>query len=58
MAGLVGGILVCYVAVGVIASLNVSENISILKDGIENSMFAFMLYENNMIAEVLSGFLK
>jgi len=57
-AGILGGILISYIVIGIVASLNTGGNIAVMKESIENSLIAITLYENNMIADVLTGFLK
>ena len=55
-AGVLSGIIVCYIVIGVIATLGAEGNVKILQESIQNSYLAVNLYENNMIAEVLSNF--
>lgn len=57
-AGVLSGILVCYIVIGVIATPGAEGNVKILQESIENSYLAVNLYENNMIAKVLSDFTK
>lgn len=61
--GAVLGILVCYIIMGVVAALCAGGNLNgdgaaaLVKD-IENSSIAAKFYENNVIENVLTGFMK
>ena len=57
-AGALSGILVCYIMIGTIAALGGNEALSGAAQSIEKSYLAINLYEDNIVAEVLSGFIK
>ena len=57
-AGGLSGILVCYIIIGIIAALSGEENLSALQESIKNSVLAVNMYDNNLIKDVLSGFIK
>lgn len=57
-AGALSGILVCYIMIGTIAALGGNEALSGAAQSIEKSYLAINLYENNIVAEVLSGFIN
>lgn len=54
-AGVLSGIIVCYIIIGVIATLSAEGNVRLMQEGIQNSYLAISFYDNNLIAEVLSG---
>ena len=57
-AGALSGILVCYIMIGTIAALGGNEALSGAAQSIEKSYLAINLYEDNIVAEVLSGFIN
>lgn len=57
-AGALSGILVCYIIIGIIAALGAEGNISLMQESIKNSYFAINMYDNNFIANILSGFTR
>ena len=58
VAGALSGILVCYIIIGIVAALGGEENLSALQESIKNSVLAVNMYDNNLIKDVLSGFIK
>ena len=57
-AGALSGILVCYIVIGVIASLGGNEAMSGAAQSIEKSYLAINLYDGNIVADVLSGLIN
>ena len=57
-AGALSGILVCYIMIGTIAALGGNEALSGAAQSIEKSYLAINLYKDNIVAEVLSGFIN
>ncbi len=57
-AGALSGILVCYIVIGIVAALGGNEALSGAAQSIEKSYLAINLYEDNIVAEVLSGFIN
>ena len=55
--GAVGGILISYIAIGIIAALSGDGNIGIIQESIQNSYFAIKIYNNNLVASLLLNFL-
>lgn len=58
VAGALSGILVCYIIIGIVAALGGEENVSALQESIKSSFLAVNMYNNNLIKDVLSGFIK
>lgn len=57
-AGAVSGILICYIIVGIIGTLNGEGNISVLKESIENSYIAIKMYEDNFVSNLILSYLN
>ena len=57
-AGALSGIIVCYIAIGVIAALGGNEALSAAAESIEKSYLAINLYNGNIVADILSGLIK
>ncbi len=57
ITGAAGGMLICYIIIGIIGVLNGEGNISIIQESIENSYLAIKMYENNFISNLLLGYL-
>ena len=57
VAGVVSGILVCYILIGIIGALNGDGNISIIQESIKGSYIAIKLYENNFIANLILSYI-
>lgn len=55
-AGALSGILACYIIAGVIAALDAEGSISLVQESIKNSYLVINMYDNNFIADILSGF--
>ena len=51
--GFVSGVIITYIVVGIIAALGENEIVSVIKNHIENSYFVILMYEDNMIANLL-----
>ena len=58
IAGIISGILVCYIAVGVIMTLSSEGNAFVIKESIENSYLAIKLCDKNIIYGILWSLLK
>ena len=58
VAGVLSGLLVCYIALGVIKALSPDGTALLLKDSIENSILAFQMYSDNIVFDALSSFMK
>ncbi len=58
LAGIISGILVCYIAIGIIMTLSPEGNVLAIKENIENSYLAVKLYDKNIIYGILWSLLK
>lgn len=53
-AGVISGLLVCYIAIGIIGAFETEESIIAAAQAIKDSLIASSLYEGNIIKEFLS----
>ena len=56
--GAVGGILISYIAIGIIAALGGDGNIGIIQESIQKSYLAIKIYNNNLVTNLLLNFLN
>lgn len=58
VAGFLSGILVSYTLIGVLAALNDNNVILTVKEHLDSSLIAVLMYRDNAITEVLSKFIR
>lgn len=58
LAGIISGILICYIAIGIIMTLSPEGNALAIKESVENSYLAVKLCDKNMIYGILWSLLK
>ncbi len=58
IVGIFSGLIVCYIAVGVIKNLSSNEIISQINESIESSSLAIKFYEGNFVADILAKIMK
>lgn len=58
VAGAAGGLLVCYIVIGIIAALGSDVSFSAAIESVQKSILAIKLYEGNIITKFLSDFIK
>jgi len=58
VAGLLSGILISYTLIGVLAALNDNNVILAIKEHLDSSLIAVLMYRDNAITEVLSKFIS
>lgn len=58
IAGLLSGILVSYTLIGVLGALNDNNVILVVKEQLDSSLLAVLMYRDNVITEVLSKFIS
>ena len=58
VVGFLSGILVSYTLIGVLAALNDNNVILAVKEHLDSSLIAVLMYRDNAITEVLSKFIR
>lgn len=58
VAGVLSGILISYTLIGVLAALNDNNVISAVKEHLDSSLIAVLMYRDNAITEILSKFIS
>lgn len=57
LSGLAIGVLICYIIIGILSAINNAGGLQEIKPYLENSYFVSMLYERNLMKDLLSSFL-
>ena len=57
VVGLLSGILISYTLIGVLAALNDNNVVLAVKEHLDSSLIAVLMYRGNAITEVLSKFI-
>ncbi len=56
--GLVSGLLICYIAIGVMKNLSANATVSQILESIKSSSIAVRFYDNNIVADVLTKIME